>query len=124
MYIVHNEHVHVMYTQTDLLITLPDGPQVMNVKLRLHILLAVVGNERHFKRMIAHEIECFSDLGHCRGGLGVVGCPSTTSAGGPRLLGETQRLQREGREVEGMKGEERRGGRGGKRRRGRERGNV
>ena len=38
-----------MHVYTHLLITLPDGPKVMYVQLRLHILPAVVGYEWNLK---------------------------------------------------------------------------
>ena len=52
-----------MYMYMHLLIALPYGPQVMDVQLRLHVLLAVVGDERYLKRVIAHEVESLLDLG-------------------------------------------------------------
>lgn len=61
--------VHTLYmstlSHTYSLITLPYGPKVMNIKLWLHILLTIVGNKWNLKRMVSHEIQSLSDLGHC-----------------------------------------------------------
>lgn len=49
----------------NLLVTLPDGPEVMDIQLWLHVLLAVVGDEGNLKGVVPHEVEGLSDLGHC-----------------------------------------------------------
>ena len=76
-----------------LLITLPDGPEVVDVQFRLHVLLAVVGDERDLKRVVPHEIEGLSDLGDCRWRFGE--CPSggSSPSSASWLLGETQWLE-------------------------------
>ena len=62
---------------THLLVTLPNGPEVVYVQFRLHVLLAIVGNEWDLERVVPHEVEGLSDLGNCRGRFGVVWpCPS------------------------------------------------
>lgn len=48
-----------------LFITPKDLPQIMNIKLWLHILATIVCDERDLERMLLHEVEGFLDLWHC-----------------------------------------------------------
>lgn len=40
-----------------------DFPEIVSVQLWLHIFPSVVGNERHLKRVLLHEIQGLLDLG-------------------------------------------------------------
>ena len=57
-------HVDFMYIHVhpDLLITLPDSPEVMDVQFRFDVFLAIVGYEGDFEGVVSHEVEGLSDL--------------------------------------------------------------
>ena len=65
-------------SDTHLLVPQPYLPQVVKVQFRLHILLAIVGNERYLKEVVAHEVKSFFDFGDS--GL------RSTSLGGTAML--------------------------------------
>ena len=65
-----------------LFIPVEDLPKVMDVQLRLHVLLTIVGDIGDLKEVIPHQVQCLLDLGD-RGLLWLVAMGTSTPRGPP-----------------------------------------